>query len=215
MPHILLQTAAALLTYAYGANWNAARAQRDMLMFEYFGTWSHGDEYVYLETQNVATRSTDASSVGSGETIPYAEVHARFGGSIDAGPVRGLYSANQVDAGQGDVALLSGVGMRWIGGVQTDLYLRYDPSLARPTWEAVMFGEWGFHVGPIPLRYGGYIKGVGAEGPYAPFLLSETRLVWAPTGHIRAGAALRVWRNDSGIRELNQAVPEAIVQWRF
>lgn len=210
-----MQTAVALLTYAYGANWNAPRAQRDMLIFEYYSSWTHGDEYVYLETQNVATRRSDGLSAGSGATIPYGEVHAHFGGSIDAAPVRGLFSANQVDVSQGDIVLLSGAGIGWIGGIQTDLYLRYDPSLARPTWQAVVYGEWGFHLGSIPLRYGGYIKGVGAEGPYAPFLVSDTRFVWTPTSHIRAGVALRLWRNDSGVRGIHQTVPEVVLQWRF
>jgi hypothetical protein len=215
MPAMLMQTAVALLTYAYGANWTAGRAQRDMLMFEYFSAWTHGDEYVYLETQNVATRSTNGATVGAGETTPYAEVHARLGGAVDAGPVRGLFMANQVDAGQGYIVFLSGAGLRWGGGVNTDLFLRYDPGLARPTWQAVTYGEWGFRIGPVRMRYGGYVKAVGAEGSSAPFLVSDTRLVWEPTRHLRTGVALRLWRNDSGVRGINQTVPEAILQWRF
>jgi hypothetical protein len=71
-------SSAAMLTYAYGANWDAARAQRDMLIFEYFSTWRYGDNYVYLETQNLATRESDAATAGSGATTPYGEVHARI-----------------------------------------------------------------------------------------------------------------------------------------
>ncbi len=214
MPAVLMQTAVALLTYAYGANWTAGRAQRDMLMFEYYSGWAHGDEYVYLETQNVATH-TNGSTVGTGETTPYAEVHARLGGAVDGGPIRGLYVANQIDAGQGYIVLLSGAGIRWGGGFQTDLYLRYDPGLAKPTWQATTYGEWAFRIGPVHVRYGGYIKAVGSEGSSVTFVVSDTRLVWEPVRHLGAGVALRLWRNDSGVRGIDQMVPEAILQWRF
>jgi hypothetical protein len=53
------------------------------------------------------------------------------------------------------------------------------------------------------------------SGPYVPFLVSDTRLVWEPVRHLRAGIALRLWRNDSGLRGIHQTVPEAILQWRF
>lgn len=207
MTPVLMQTAVALLTYAYGANWNAARAQRDMLMFEYFGTWAHGDQYVYVETQNLATRRANGTSVDSGLTTPYVELHARLGGPT-------LFSANQVDLSQGDVALLTGAGIAW-GVIQTDVFVRYDPALPKPTWQAIVYGDWGLRIAHLPLRYGGYVKVVGPEGPYPAFLVSDTRLLWEPRSHLGIGAALRVWRNENGIKGLDQTIPEAVIQWRF
>jgi hypothetical protein len=208
MPAILLQTAVALLTYAYGANWNAGRAQRDMLIFEGFSAWAHGDEYVYVESQNLAT--VDSSS----QTTLYAEVHARIGGPVNGGPLRAVFAAEQVDVSQGDRVLLTGAGFAW-SVLQTDVFVRYDPADAKPTWQAVAYGEWPIRVGPVRLGYGGYVKVVGAEGADVAFLVSDTRLLWHPTPHLGAGLALRVWRNENGVRGINEAVPEAVVQWRF
>jgi hypothetical protein len=216
---------AGMLTYAYGANWDAARAQRDMLIFEYFSTWRYGDNYVYLETQNLATREGDAATAGSGATTPYGEVHARVsigklsGAAVSLGPLQDVLTAYQIDVSQGDVVLLTGAGMTWgLHGrplLNTDFFVRYDPSLGTMTWQGVAYGEWTFRVGPARVSYGGYAKFVGPEGAVAPFIVSDTRLLWAAFPHARLGLAIRAWRNDSGVRGINEVVPEAIVQWRF
>jgi hypothetical protein len=218
-------SSAAMLTYAYGANWDAVRAQRDMLIFEYFSTSRYGDNYVYLETQNLATRADDAATAGSGATTPYAEVHARIsinklsGTAVSLGPLQDVLTTYQIDVSQGDVVLLTGAGMTWgLHGrpvLNTDVSVRYDPTLGTVTWQGVAYGEWAFHVGAAHLSYGGYAKFVGPEGAVAPFILSDTRLLWAASAHARVGLAIRAWRNDSGLRGINDIVPEAVVQWRF
>src|SRR5215469_13868681 len=130
MPTVLMQTAVALLTYAYGANWNAARDQRDMLIFEYVDAWSGGDAYIYLESQNLETHRNGSSTADSGATTAYGEAHARLGGPVNAGPVRALYAAEQVDLSQGDMVLLTGTGIGWGSSsrtlFQTDVFVRYD-----------------------------------------------------------------------------------------
>jgi len=216
---------AATLTYAYGANWQSGQAQRDMLIFEFVNEWHYGDDYVYLETSNLATARDAATSVATGETTLYAEVHARLslsklvGAAVVAGPIRDVLLANQVDASQGDVVLLTGAGIIWGSRgktwLQTDVFVRHDPSLTRATWQAVAYSAWPFVIGPARFAYGGYIKFVGPEPPNAAFMISDTRLLWWPTAHLRTGVALRAWRNDSGVRGINQVVPELVAQWVF
>jgi hypothetical protein len=199
----------ATLSYAYGATWQARDAQRDMLIFEYYDAWRGGDAYVYFETDNLATRHDASTTTGSGATTPYGEVHARLRfGDLLGNSILGAY---QIDVSQGDVVLLTGTAVSWrvVGRtiLNTDVFVRYDPSLAGVTWQVVAYGEWPFRIGPARLSYGGYIKFVGPEHPQAAFMVSDTRLVWEPVSHLRLGMAFRAG--------YQQIVPEAVIQWRF
>lgn len=197
--------AQATLSYAYGANWNAPDAHRDMLIFEYYNAWRTGDSYIYFETQNLATTRKAGTSVGTGETTPYGEAHLR----MRVGDVLGstVLGAVQVDAGEADVVALTGASVTWRAAgrtlINTDVFLRYDPTVRGVTWQFVGYGEWAFHVGPAPMTYGGYIKFVGRP----TFMVSDTRLLFVPAKRVGFGVAVRA--------QYQGAVPEAVVQWRF
>jgi nucleoside-specific outer membrane channel protein Tsx len=209
--------------YLYGFNWDLGPKRKDILTLEHADGWKLGDNYLFVDVMHLTNQ--DAATGFYGEWQPRLSLSKILGVNLNVGPLHDILETNRLAFGDGFLAYLIGAAVDLnVPGFaywHQHFFVRSDIHLGGSTWQVT--SEWAIpiEIGPVRFVQDGFVHFIGAEGKSSfniitqPQLLLDVGNFGGYKDQLFVGTEVDLRYNEYGIKGQNEAVPQAMVEWKL
>ena len=186
-PKKLLQWEADDIQYLFGFNWRAGstpaqapHAERDIITFEHADGWKYGDNYLFIDVNNI-TQQTDGTSF-------YGEFQPRFsyakisGQKVEIGPIQDIEQSNRIVMTDNFFAHMHGVSVDLkVPGflfLYQNFWIRKEEYSSGITWQLHTEWEYPFFIDKYRFVCDGFFDVIGPMGHEHWNINSQPQLLW-------------------------------------
>ena len=209
--------------YLYGFNWDLGPKRKDILTLEHADGWKLGDNYLFVDVMHLTNQ--DAPTGFYGEWQPRLSLSKIFGLNLNTGLLHDILETNRLAFGDGFLAYLVGAAVDLnVPGFaywHQHFFVRSDTQLGGSTWQVTT--EWAvpIEIGPVRFVQDGFVHFIGAEGKSSLNIITQPQLLLdvgnfaGYKDQLFVGAEVDLRYNEYGIKGQNEAVPQAMVEWKL
>jgi len=214
------------LQYLYGFNWDLGKATRDTLTLEHADAWRYGDNYFFLDVYNLAEHDREL-----GDAVYYGELHPRFSlnkifeRDLSYKRIKEVLISNEFTFAEGFLTHSTGVGfsvaLSHFDFANVNFLMKDNVDQDGVTWQVILDWSVPFTIHGLKLSCGGYIDVAGPEGNLSWTTYSDIQLLldvgtfFNYHNRLFAGVEFRYIRNEFGIPDQEEFVPQPMVKWTF
>jgi nucleoside-specific outer membrane channel protein Tsx len=209
--------------YLYGFNWSLGPPRKDVLTLEHADGWSLGDNYLFVDVYHIANQETTTSEYG--EWQPRFSLSKIFRANLNHGLLNDILESNRLAFGGGFLAYLVGgaidLNIPGFAYWHQHVFMRRDVHLDGVTWQVT--SEWSLPIemGPVRIVFDGFAHFIGPQGTSSFNIITQPQLLLdlgnfgGYKDQVLVGCEVDLRYNEYGIKGQNEAVPQAMVQWKL